>query len=183
VDHGTVEQFRLVGADLFLRSLISSHAGNLSVRVGERLIITRHGAMLGHLEPCSLVELNLVGGAHPDASSELEVHRSIYSATGTRAVVHAHPPCTLALAAVEPEISPVTFEASYLLGAVLVLSATSEITGTVIANALDSHRIVVIRGHGTFARGDSLTEAYAWTSSLEEDCKVNILTRLMEQRS
>ena len=49
-------QFQRVGHDLFSRGLVSSHSGNLSIRAGERLIITRQGSMLAHLSEQDLVD-------------------------------------------------------------------------------------------------------------------------------
>ena len=43
------EQCRDIGRDCFLSGLVSSHAGNMSVRVGDRLVITRRGSMLGRV--------------------------------------------------------------------------------------------------------------------------------------
>ena len=45
-----LSQFQTVGRDLFTRGLVSSHSGNLSIRLGDRLIITRRGCRLGCLE-------------------------------------------------------------------------------------------------------------------------------------
>ena len=41
-------QFQTVGRDLFTRGLVSSNSGNLSMRLGDQVIITRRGAMLKH---------------------------------------------------------------------------------------------------------------------------------------
>ena len=42
-------QFQNIGHELFLRGLIASHSGNMSIRLGERLLITRRGSRLGCL--------------------------------------------------------------------------------------------------------------------------------------
>jgi L-fuculose-phosphate aldolase len=44
-----LEQFRSSSRDLFLADVISSHGGNLSVRQGDRILITRRGSMLARL--------------------------------------------------------------------------------------------------------------------------------------
>ena len=36
--------FRDIGRDLFLRGLVSSHAGNISLRIGQKICITRRGS-------------------------------------------------------------------------------------------------------------------------------------------
>jgi L-fuculose-phosphate aldolase len=54
-----LDQFQRFGHDLFIRGLVSSHGGNISVRMGDRIIITRTGAMLGHLIERDLIETGL----------------------------------------------------------------------------------------------------------------------------
>ena len=44
-----LDQFQQFGRDLFIMGLTTSHGGNMSVRMGDRIIITRTGAMLAHL--------------------------------------------------------------------------------------------------------------------------------------
>ena len=48
-------QFQTVGRDLFTMGLVSSNSGNLSIRLGERMIITRRGSRLGCLEEHDLI--------------------------------------------------------------------------------------------------------------------------------
>ncbi len=50
VDERIYEMFREIGRDLYTSNMISSHGGNLSIRLGDRLIIKRRGAMLGNLK-------------------------------------------------------------------------------------------------------------------------------------
>src|SRR5574341_86838 len=59
VDPRIYEMFREIGRDLFTSNMISSHGGNLSVRLGDRVVIKRRGAMLGNLKPHDLIETRL----------------------------------------------------------------------------------------------------------------------------
>ena len=45
-----------------------------------------------------------------------------------------------------------------------------------VAKALVEHRVVIVRGHGTFAAGKTLEEAYIMTSLAEHSCQVLILS-------
>ena len=54
-----LDQFQRFGCDLFNRGLTSSHGGNMSVRMGDRIIITRTGSMLAHLTEKDLIEIGL----------------------------------------------------------------------------------------------------------------------------
>ena len=89
-----LKDFQLIGQDLFLAGLNSSHSGNLSIRQGDRLVITRRGSMLGRLTERDLIETGLEkNDSHITlASTEIRVHRAIYKNTAALAVVHAHPP-------------------------------------------------------------------------------------------
>jgi hypothetical protein len=54
-----LSQFQAVGRDLFTKGLISSTSGNLSIRLGERLIITRRSSGLGSLLEHDLIETGI----------------------------------------------------------------------------------------------------------------------------
>ena len=103
-----LSQFQTIGRDLFAGGLISYNNGNLSIRLGERIIITRRGSRLGCLQENDLIEtgLNKNDRSTPLASTELRVHRAIYRETSALAVIHAHGPHAVALSLVETKIVP-----------------------------------------------------------------------------
>ncbi len=178
------EQFREFGRDLFLRGLISSHGGNMSIRQGDKITITRHGAMLGRLSESDLLEVGVDEGHEPSnetggmsPSFDLAAHRAVYQSTDARAILHAHPPHALALSMLEDEIVLVELEASYLLKRIPVLKLRGiefydENARIAIPKALQNHVIVMVRGHGSYAAGLTLEDAYRWTSTLEENCRI-----------
>src|SRR4051794_10082346 len=92
-------QFQRVGADLFQQRLVGAHTGNMSLRLGDRLVITRRTAALAHLTDQDLVETGVDRNdrATPAASAELAVHRAIYRETEAQAIIHAHPAHATAL--------------------------------------------------------------------------------------
>jgi L-fuculose-phosphate aldolase len=180
-----IEEFRSIGRDLFLSGLVSSHGGNMSVRQGDRILITRRGSMIGRLEKRDLIET----GLHQNdsgialASTELLVHRAVYRATSALAVVHAHPRMAIALSLHEDAIVPLDTEGSYLLHKVPVVSAEFSSGSTeladVIAGILKTYKIAVLRGHGCFSTGQMLEEAYQWVSVLEETSQIIYYSRLL----
>ncbi len=181
-----LHQFQSVGHSLFNRGLVSSQSGNLSIRMGDHLIITRRQCNLGELEEKDLIEtgINKNDRNTPLASIELAVHRAIYQNTQAHAVVHAHPPHAVALSITEREISSQQVESFCALGQVLVLGWDVEVRpgglSDVISAALKDHRIVVVRGHGSFAIGQLLDEAFKFTSALEEACEILCLMKSMQ---
>ncbi len=179
-------QFQTVGHDLFTKGLVSSHSGNLSIRLGERIIITRRTSRLGCLGEHDLIEtgINKNDRNTPLASIELAVHRAIYRETPALAVVHAHPPHAVALSLTETEIVPMCTEGLSMLGLVPVLGWNMEVQpgglADIIAQALKQHRIVMVHGHGSFAIGQLLEEAHNCTTTLEESCQVICLLKSLQ---
>lgn len=175
-----VSSFRRIGRDLFLGGLVTSHGGNMTLRMRDHILITRHGAMLGHLGRDNLVEAPLEGNLAA-ASMDLAVHQAIYRATQARAIVHAHPVHAIALSLVRTSILPADAEGRHFLGEVPVVG--EEPTAVLvplaegIAAALKGRPIVMARGHGCFAIGETLEQAYQWTSALEASCRVAWLLR------
>ena len=51
-----LEQFSRFGRELFLQGTNSSHSGNMSIRAGDRIFITRCGSMLPNLKWTSSLE-------------------------------------------------------------------------------------------------------------------------------
>jgi L-fuculose-phosphate aldolase len=178
-----VSQFQSVGRDLFTRGLVSSSGGNLSIRLGERIIITRRGSNLGCLEEHDLIETGISRNDRntPLASVELPVHRAIYQATPASAIVHAHSPHTVTLSLTETEIIPNDTEGIAIASRIPVLGWHMEVKpgglADIIAQALEQCRIVMVHGHGSFAIGQLLEEAHNYTTTLEESCRVICLLK------
>ena len=176
-------QFHAVGAELCRRGLVSSHGGNLSVRVGDRMLVTRHGCKLGQIAPDDLVEAGLAPGDPADALASMEaaVHRAIYCCTEARALVHAHPAHAIALSFKTRQIMPVDVEGSAILGPVPVVGWGERFGpgqgAEVIARALIGCKAVMVHGHGCFAAGADLEEACDYAMALEESCRIQYLVQ------
>jgi len=179
-------QFQTIGHDLCGRGLVPSHGGNLSIRLGDRLIITRRGSQLSSLQEHDLVETGISKNdrSTPLASIELAVHRAIYQQTPALAIIHAHPPYAIALSLTETEIVPNGAEGLSAVGRVPVLGWNMEVKpgglADTIAQALKQHPIVMVHGHGSFAIGQLLEEAHNHTTILEESCQVTCLLRSLQ---
>jgi L-fuculose-phosphate aldolase len=185
LDERIYETFRDIGRDLYVAQLISSHGGNLSIRLGDRVVIKRRGAMLGNLKPHDLVETRLDknDSGVALASTELLAHRTIYKMTPALAIVHCHPRLAVAFSLSRDEFVPIDNEASYLLKKVPVVteefpSGTPEMANKV-ASALQNYKIILLRGHGSFATGQTLDEAFFWTTTLEEACQIALYAKLI----
>jgi len=181
-----LSQFQSVGHDLFTRGLISVSSGNISIRLGDRIIITRRVSRLSCLEENDLIETGLSKNdrSTPLASVELNVHRAIYQQTPALAIIHAHPPHAVALSLTDTEITPSDTEGLSIVGQVPVLGWNMKVKrgglADVIAQALKQCRIVMVHGHGSFAIGQLLEEAHSYTTTLEESCRVICLLRSLQ---
>lgn len=182
-----LEQFQRFGSDLFYQGLTSSHGGNMSVRMGDRIVITRTGSMLAHLAERDLIETGLEEDDSNVmlASSELVVHRAIYLNTSALAIVHVHPPFAVAQSlCVEDAIFPIDSEGSYVLHKVPVVQTETTVGSTdvakIAAQVLREYKIFMLRGHGCFSIGPLLEEAYLYCSSLEESCKIFYYTKTLQ---
>lgn len=185
IDPRLIQQFQEIGRDMFVHNLISSHGGNISMRVGDRILISRRGSMLGRLKEQDIIETGLYkkDSGVTLASTELIVHRAIYLATPGLAVAHAHIRRAVALSLARDEIVPVDNEGSYLLKKVPVVevefaSGTPQMANAV-AEALKSYKIIMLRGHGSFAIGQTLEEAFQWTDALEEACEIILFSKML----
>jgi L-fuculose-phosphate aldolase len=187
VDERIYEMCREIGRDLYAADMVSSHGGNISIRLGDRIIIKRRGAMLGNLKPHDLIETGLDknDSGVALASTELIVHRQIYKQTPALAICHCHPRTAIALSLSREEIVPIDNEGSYLLKKVPIIweefaSGTPEMARN-LAEALQNYKIVMLRGHGSFAIGQTLDEAFFWSSTLEEGCQIILAAKAINE--
>src|SRR3989337_275969 len=171
---GALDGFRAAGLMLWEAGLVSSHGGNISVRLPDGgLLVTRTGAMLGRLGEGDLVTVTADGSSRGEPSMDTALHRAVYEASGAEAVVHAHPRHAIALSLAMDVIEPADAEGRLRLGAVPVVETEG------VAEALREAPVRMARGHGSYARGDDLWQALQWTSVLEESAQVLWLLRGM----
>jgi L-fuculose-phosphate aldolase len=162
-------EFQKFGSLLWQRGLISYQAGNMSILHRDTLFIKRRGAPLGFLKPSDIIKASLEGELR-EASSELPTHQAIYKKTGAKAIIHCHPPHGVILSFLLEEIKPIDTEAPILIGE--RIPVVTKPLPDEIAEVLKTHKIVIVKGHGSFARGESLEEAFSITTTLEHSCYI-----------
>ncbi|RJQ45702.1 MAG: fuculose phosphate aldolase [Gaiellales bacterium] len=176
------DEFRQVGEDLVRLRLTSSHGGNMSIRHQGRIIITTHFAMLGRLQPDDLAEMPLREAPDrllSEASKDTDLHQQFYRFTPAGAVIHAHPAHAVALSLDSDVIAPRDLE-----GAVFLREIPVVLPEEVMEQApqlLQTHTGIIVRGHGSYVVGRTLTEALAYTSALGFTCEVACLHRSLHQ--
>jgi L-fuculose-phosphate aldolase len=179
LNENTIKQFQLAGKELNQRQLISSHAGNLSALNGDKIMITKTGSMAGWLEENDIIEVNLNdmdSDLEKYASTEIIVHREIYKATESKAVIHSHNPYCTTLSLILNEINCIDLEGKIFLKNIPVIdcknpTASPELA-TKVSTVLVDHPVVIVKSHGVFSRGESLIEALKFTTGAEQSAEI-----------
>jgi L-fuculose-phosphate aldolase len=170
------------GRKLVEHGLVESNFGNISIRAGDRMLITRSGSSLDEITENNVVEVDIRDTSSLDiiASSETVVHREIYRQTSALAIIHAHCQYSVVeslLTGPDGVIQPVDSEGQYFLGSIPVVGGgigSCELAEN-LANALSISRGAVVYSHGTFTIGRTLGDAYIVTTQLEHSCKIKYL--------
>jgi ribulose-5-phosphate 4-epimerase/fuculose-1-phosphate aldolase len=177
-----------LGASLFARSLTFGRTGNLSVRIGEEVLVTPTGVSLGALDAASLSVINLDGqhvrGAKP--SKEAFLHAAVYrSRPEAGAVVHLHSTHAVAvscLADVDPTDALPPLTAYYVMRVgtlpVLPYHAPGDTTLEELAlRTATEHRCFLIANHGSVVAAADLASAADAAEELEETARLHLLLR------
>jgi L-fuculose-phosphate aldolase len=161
------------GARLAGAGLVVGGAGNASVRVEDRMVITPRGSRLAALRPEELLVCDLDGRVLEGdgrASSETPLHCAAYAATGAGAVVHTHPVFCSVVSTLASEIDGIHYAVALFGGSVRVADyATfgSPELAEHVATALRDRRGALMRNHGAVTVGDDLDTAVELAETLE----------------
>lgn len=163
---------------MHVKGFLAATDGNVSVRMGERLLITPTGVSKGRLKPEDLVVTPLEGRADPRTSSELALHLCAYRVRpDIKAVVHGHPPRAIAFTVAGREIP------GHLLPEVVVsfggnvptvpytTPTTSEVPQA-LGPVLERHDVLMMAWHGAVCIGNDVWDSYYKLEKLEHLCEV-----------
>jgi L-fuculose-phosphate aldolase len=166
------------GAETIGRSgMVVGSAGNLSLRRGDRVLITPGGALLEHVDPAALVDVALADGSvdpgHAYASrpsSESALHRAIYTRTDAGAIVHTHSHYATILSTLVDELPPIHYVIAAFGGPVRVARyetfGTEDLAGAVV-EALDGRTAALMANHGAVVLGRDIDAAVEAARQLE----------------
>ncbi len=161
--------------------------GNVSVRIGERLLITPTASDYLRLRAQDLARVGLDGrveGGRP--SSELELHLAIYRRVpGALAIWHDHAAFAVAAGLVTDRVPIFTGEGHGLIGLELPVAPYRPAGSSALAaEAADllletGSSACLLRNHGLCALGRNLMEAYSCAIAADEAARHYLLTRGM----
>ncbi|MCX8176573.1 MAG: class II aldolase/adducin family protein [Candidatus Bathyarchaeota archaeon] len=173
-------EIRRYALKLARRGYVTAHGGNISIRSGNIMWITRHASSLENLRFEDVIQVYVDKPSSFDAlaSTETIVHRKVYSETPNLAIIHAHPPNTVALTFFYDEITPLDSEAYYVLKKVPIVEGSpgSDELALNVAEKLKTHYAVAVRAHGVFSASKYLDIAYQYICMVEHSSKIIILT-------
>ncbi|TQJ87196.1 class II aldolase/adducin family protein [Streptomyces sp. SLBN-31] len=158
--------------------LVVGTSGNVSVRVGDTVLVTPSGVPYDRLTPDDITGVALdgrqvLGTLVP--TSELPMHLAIHRSTDARAVVHTHAVHATAVSTLVPELPTIHYMSAALGGPVRVAPYATYGTDELAENmllALAGRSACLLQNHGTMAYGATLDQAYDRTAQLEWMCRL-----------
>lgn len=181
------------GRTLVDAGLSPGSSGNVSVRDGDRLLMSGTGTRLGSLVPDDIAVLGLdgtfVSGARP--SKEVALHVAMYARNPEHgAVVHVHSPSTVAVSCLEPwaphsAVPPLTPYSLIRVGQVPLLDFVppgDPAMGALITDCPLPFRAALLANHGAVVSAADAASAVDSTVELEEACRITLLTEGRKRR-
>lgn len=188
-----VDDLIAAGRALVDAGLSPGASGNISVRDGDRLLMSGTGTRLGALTPDDIAVLsvdgNAVDGARP--SKEVPLHVAMYARNPQhRAVVHVHSPSTVAVSCLKPwaehtAVPPLTPYSLMRVGQVPLLDFLppgDPAMGDLITACPFPFHGALLANHGAVVSGPDPASAVDSTIELEEACRITLLTDGRQRR-
>ncbi len=187
-----LQQLIDAGRALVEAGLSPGSSGNLSMRDGDRILMTGTGTSLGALDASSMATLDAsgahVGGAK--ASKEVPLHLATYARDAAfQAIVHVHSPYAVAASCLAPwsdesAIPPLTPYVLMRVGQVPLLPFAAPgdpALGDLVAACPHPFRGALLANHGAVVAAEDLPTAVGAAIELEEACRIALLTASAER--
>ncbi len=190
INKSIIEEIIFTGKVLYEEKLVNSHAGNISVREGDYLYITKTGKMLGFLKEEDIIKLPIYKETEEDkiASSELIVHRAIYRSSNFNAIIHAHPIYATTLTFfLDKEFIPIDNEGKLFIKSVPIIDVDNASGSLELADAIvntirkTDNGVYLVKKHGSFVCSKNLNYALKLTSDLEFCGKIYYLVKIKDK--
>jgi L-fuculose-phosphate aldolase len=174
------DQIVRVMRQLDQRGLNRGTSGNVSARLGDRLLVTPSGVMPDELTAESVVFVGADGETPPGAlrpSSEWRMHAGLYARRpDVSAVVHCHSRHATILACAGKPIPPLHYMVG-VSGRASVPLAPYQPFGSIeladaVADAMEGGMACLMANHGLIAVGRTLSRALAVAEEMEEQAAV-----------
>jgi L-fuculose-phosphate aldolase len=171
---------------LHRKNYLAATDGNVSVRLGDRVLLTPSGVNKGLMEADQVITVDLEGKVlegEGRPTSEIRMHLLAYELRPeVGAVVHAHLPyataCTLAgISLLEPILPEVVITLGGIPTAPYATPGTEEVPAA-IRDYLREYDAILLSRHGAMTVGRDVTDAYNKMEKLEHTARVVLAARL-----
>ncbi|QDT62911.1 class II aldolase/adducin family protein [Calycomorphotria hydatis] len=185
-DRRIKEEICEIGRRVYNKNFVAANDGNISYRVGENEVLCSPTMISkGFMKPEDICAVDLDGNqiaGQRKRTSEILLHLSIMRARpDVKAVVHCHPPHALAFAiAGEPIPQCILPEIEVFIGQVPIApfeTPGSQTFADSVLPYLEGTNTIMLKNHGTVSFGETLEDAYWKTESLDQYCRVLLLTK------
>jgi len=171
---------------LHRKNYLAATDGNVSVRLGDRVLVTPSGVHKGLMEADQVITVDLTGRVlmgEGNPTSEIRMHLLAYELRpDIGAVVHAHLPyataCTLAGIDL---LEPILPEVVITLGGIPTApyaTPGSEAVPEAIREFIREYDAILLSRHGAMTMGQDVTDAYNKMEKLEHTARVVLAARL-----
>lgn len=189
-EFGLRQQIVRVGQLMYSKGFIASSDGNISARLAaDRFLITPSGLHKGMLEPDHLLIVDSEGQSlGPRTSinrqlkptSEIPMHLEAYrQRSDIGAVVHAHPPTTVALSIAGISLANCLLpEVIVMLGLIPTTAyATPSSAENVqaIRELIANHDALILQRHGTLTVGASPMQSFMRLETVEQNARITFM--------
>jgi L-fuculose-phosphate aldolase len=171
---------------LHKKNYLAATDGNVSVRLGDQVLLTPSGVNKGMMEEDQVITVDLEGrllAGTGRPTSELRMHLLVYELRPEAgAVVHAHLPyataCTLAgISLLEPILPEVVITLKGIPTAAYATPGTEEVPKA-IRDFIQEFDAILLSRHGAMTVGQDLMDAYNKMEKLEHTARVVLAARL-----
>ena len=168
------------------KGYVSGSGGNISIRVGDKFIITPSGKSLGHIKKEDIIFLNsdrtFIGTGIP--SKECAMHLSCYNARpDVNAIIHVHSIYSVAVSCLDslsyncamPVYTPGYAIRVNELPVIPYFKPGSEELAKEVTQIITSRNSVMMANHGILAVGTSIEQAINIIEEIEENAQLYFL--------
>jgi L-fuculose-phosphate aldolase len=176
-----------ISQKLWHKSWVANHDGNVSVRYEDMLLATPTAVSKGDIVPEMILTLDMEGNKLQGIGkpfSEIKLHLDAYRAReDINAVVHAHPPFSMARGLVGGDFEINVPEAVVSIGAVIpvaryAMPGAKENDG-IIADALSKCDVFMMAGNGVLSVAGDVKDAFLRMELLEHLLKIDYYAKSM----
>jgi L-fuculose-phosphate aldolase len=182
------QELAAYGKRILEERLATGAGGNISAREGDVMLISPSGLSLADVTQQQFVAVSISSGQILGAnglrpSSEVLMHLACYRRRSSiRAVVHTHPPYTIALTSSGHDLRPMFADCIIYLGTNVphldyVTVTTPELAKAVEAN-LAGAECIILRNHGAITLGENLKQAFWRACTVEENARIQLFATI-----